>query len=384
MKLGRFGFKKAAGFVPGPTGTSGNVYMTAGASVVLARPTGARDSAGNWFGVHTYGSNAGIDVRRVTYAGTIWWARKLTAAATTVATGISIVNPLVRLYIGGTLTDQMLWACYNESGDIQWRKKLDLGGPASYNNGCFADYVGGAVKFVAGGYGVGSPSYAVIACLDDNGAFLFKKRLTAAHATQVRDVFQAPQYGASQFGFAYQANHDGTQHPIIGVMDYTGAVLWRHRLQHANITQEVKGALTIDGDAVCAYQYVSTVARINVVKVTSAGVIKWQRQLYWASNGALLLDVATDANRNTYVLWSHNGATPYVVITKIDDTGAIVWNHKISHASYTVGLSGSLLYDVDYGNIFLSAQLNKTPMAAIHVSLPSGAGLTAGNKNARR
>ena len=156
------------------------------------------------------------------------------------------------------------------------------------------------------------------------GVITASKSVIAAGLTQNRGIAYA---GAD----VVYAGVDGTNRPVAVKDTAAGVNVWDTGISGLS-GSGIRG-IVVDSTGAIIFNYLNSAGNaINIVKLSSAGALVWQRAWTYPALGAVYVsngrNICVDASNNVIVNVGTGGFTPAVHVLKLDSSGATLWMRK--------------------------------------------------------
>lgn len=294
-------------------------------------------TGGSFFGVNLdsslipYWTGNGWNGVKTTTLGSLTWQRKLASADYYYgySGGLDSSN---NYYNGGTTwsaTPVSVLAKYDSSGTLQWQKYIQsTSNYASYGS----NIVVRGTNIIMTGQHTPSNSQGLVVKWTAAGGITWTWALVNSGANVDLNARHAIDSAGNVYagGNSYVAN--------VVKLSSSGVLQWQRALTSSGSTG-VQAIITDSSDnpIVVGTDNASGSSNMFVAKYNSSGTVTWQRNLGGAALTAK--SVAVDSADNIYVVGYSNQASNDVVIAKWNSSGTIQWQRKISSSGSETGYS---------------------------------------------
>jgi hypothetical protein len=260
----------------------------------------AVDSSGNVYVCGNVGTQSNIAILKLDSSGASVWQKQLTGY-TGYGQGIELDssnNIYVVGYYTGSSVQEILIAKYNNSGTLQWQRRVYTG-YAYFGTGIAVDSSGNS--YISGYDSVTGNSEFYIAKYDTSGTFQWGRNLGDS--------------GAAATDNCYSVAVDSSSNVYV-----------------------------------CGYSYDNTLTPpwcIQLAKYDTSGTIQWQRKFYAAYplTGGVGFGVKADASGKIYITGYMNGAgIAYYFIAKVPSNGSATGTYSVGGYSITYTTSSLVDY----------------------------------------
>jgi uncharacterized delta-60 repeat protein len=235
---------------------------------------------------------------------------------------------------------------YNSSGILQWQKQLNIISITSIT-------VDSAGNIYTTGYYTGSTQDIVLVKYSDTGSILWQRILAGAGSDRANSI----KLDASNNVYIVGGSSNNT---IIAKYNSSGVIQWQNSIAYYldegfGVTIDSTGNIYICGQS----NYSSANAtQAYIIKLSSAGLLQWQRFLNTPTLEDKLSSVVSDSSGNVYTVGLSSSAATTAVITilKFNSNGTLQWQRKldtVGYLDYASGISldsSNNLYIIGYAN----------------------------------
>lgn len=287
-----------------------------------------------------------------------YWIAELSSGTTAQANSISVDssgNSYVTGYVFVSgVANAVLTVKYDDSGVLQWQKKLNNGsnpatGEVIAAEGVGTSYVG--IQLSSGNVGV------VIAKYNSSGLILWQRKLDHASYNDYITGLGVDSSGNVYIGGNSTNPSGGANDFIIAKYNTFGALQWQRYL--GGFSQEYGKGLAVDSSG-----NVYIVGRsgslglggndVALAKYNTSGTLQFQRALGTASNEDVA-GVAVDSSGNTYVNGLYTPSNNAHVTVKCNVNGSILWQRTYGEGSGASHVPKDIAVDSS-GNVYVVGQ----------------------------
>lgn len=262
-------------------------------------------------------------------------------------------NLFVGGYVGSSPNENMQFAKYNLLGAIQWQRSLT----GASTDICYAVALDSSSNFYV--FGQASPTVQVpaVAKYNSAGALQFQRRLLFAGVNSA-GYGGAVDASGNIFCVGY-TNAPGVRSLLVYKYNSTPTLQFQQTYGGGAATQANAAACDSSGNVyVTGYNNASGAnGDIQIMKLTTAGVITWQRVLGDAATGEIGNGIAVDSSGNVYVVGTSRShlADSDIQLAKYNSSGTIQWQRRLFSANADVG--NGIAVDAS-GNVYIIGTSN--------------------------
>ena len=256
----------------------------------------AIDSSSNIYLV----SASGILISKWDSSGNLQWQKKLGTDGP--GRGIA-VDSSANIYVIGnnSFLPYFSLAKYDSSGTIQWQRSLGVA--SRYNNGMGIAFDSSGNIYVIGDSattGGISPSDIIVAKYNNSGTIQWQRKLYVT-GSSYRNVGQSIATDVSSNVYIVgNIDNQGSNQAVVVKYNTSGAIQWQRNLGIAG--DAVVFGITVDTSSnVYVTGYSGGGSKLQIAKYNSSGTIQWQRTLGNPAGLNIGYSISVDAFENVYV-----------------------------------------------------------------------------------
>ena len=338
------------------------------------------DSSGNAYIVgNTNSTGAGNNdllFAKYNNTGDIQWQRTLGNANSDAGWGVTTDSSGNAYITGQVNTADLLIAKYDTLGSIQWQRTLD-GGSTDIGYDITVDSSDNV--YVTGGRnGASTGQDLILAKYNASGTIQWQRTLSGSNTDVGRQVAVDSSGNVYVVGYTVSTSATGDWAILVVKYNSSGTIQWQRTL---NTVGQSKGDFGY-GVAVDSSDNLYVAGRSHdpvgfydlfVSKWNSSGSVLWQRTLASSAVDADWGKIDVDSSDNVYVVgYSKLSGTMDILIAKYDTSGSIQWQRTLSGAGSELGYGLA----VDSSNDFYVVGRTDSTGDALLARLPGDGSLT--------
>lgn len=274
-------------------------------------------------------------------SGVVQWQRRLNDASNNSQRGWSVaVDGSGNVYAVGQANNLLQIVKYDTSGTLQWQKSL--GGSTTIGRGVAVDSSGNV--YVAGysnNTGAGDNAVEIVK-YNTSGTLQWQRMLNNGSYPGYGYSIAVDSSGNAYISGAYDNTGSGSFQILVAKYNTSGTLQWQRRFGRAGYTNNgTSVAVDSSGNVyVCGDTQPSTRTVLQILKYDTSGTLQWQRALSSGSSDCRGWGVSVDSSGYVYVCGeSIVGGLRDCQIAKYNASGAIQWQRSLGSSALDISYS---------------------------------------------